>query len=187
MTAACRYRRSILILALGLPALGEALAAQDPALAGSRGRVFLRATPQMATGRLVDTSPDSIWLDVGPDGTIGLGRDEIGRAERFMGVRGHTRPGALIGFGARAALGAIIGSTASTEDVDSGTFAVIFGLGLGAGGALLGAVIGSSVRREHWVPIVAWDSQPEGGTLHLGFRFALPGAFGYPRNEAVKP
>ncbi|HET9512772.1 MAG TPA: hypothetical protein VFO95_02505 [Gemmatimonadales bacterium] len=149
--------------------------------------MFLRATPQMATGRLVNTSPDSIWLDVGPDGTIGLGRDEIGRAERFMGVRGHTRPGALIGFGAGAALGAIIGSTASTEDVDSGTFAVIFGLGLGAGGALLGAVIGSSVRREHWVPIVAWDSQPEGGTLHLGFRFALPGAFGYPRNEAVKP
>ena len=170
----CRYRRLILIFAFGLPAVGKGLAAQDSPLAGSRVRVFLQATPQMANGRLVSTSADSIWLDVGPEGTVGIGRDEIGRAERFMGVRGHARQGALIGFGAGAALGVIIGSTASTEDVDSGTFAVFFGLGLGAGGALLGAVIGSSVRREHWVPIVAWDAQPDGGTLRLGFRFPFP-------------
>jgi hypothetical protein len=122
----------------------------------------------------VSASADSIWLDVGPEGTVGIGRDEIGRAERFTGVRSHARQGALIGFGAGAALGIVLGSTASTEDVDSGTFTLFFGLGLGAGGALLGGVIGSSVRREHWVPIVEWDPEPDGPTLRLGFRFPLP-------------
>jgi hypothetical protein len=169
-----RYLRLLLVLAISLTVCAQGLAAQDPPLTGSRVRVFLRATPQMAIGRLVSASADSIWLDVGPEGTVGIGREEIGRAERFMGVRGNARQGALIGFGAGAALGVIIGSTASTEDVDSGTFAVFFGLGLGAGGALLGAVIGSSVRREHWVPITAWDAQPDGGTLRLGFRFPFP-------------
>ena len=147
-----RTARSMLLVSLLLPAAGAAQAPPGlPPLAGIASGKTIRAK----------TSPERTYVGaytpVG-DGRLGI-RPEGGPTDtlrlseiRELSVRGrHTKTGAIIGGVAGAAFGTfiavIVNALCETDSCDGAEPFVIAIPAFGAGGALLGAAVGSAFPR----------------------------------------
>jgi len=145
--------------------------AADEATAGSRLRVTSAAAPSgRVTGTLVGLDDAALTLRLsGKRGDLRLPRDSVSRIE-ISRRRGNRGKGALVGFLAGAALGAVVGAaSADTGDLFSpgeaaGAVAVIFA----PAGALLSTVFSHS---EEWEP-TSYDGLRVKDGLRLGISIA---------------
>ncbi len=144
-----------LAIALSLSPLARSTAQEGRAVPGARVRIWLGSCTgceRRVTGTLLSVWPDSMAVQSGPNATIGpLGL--VHRVDVAVGTQTMTREGAVLG----AALGALTAATAWQPCTDTGFMACLvhpsrkFTAVLGAaGGALVGLVIGSSIRMDTW-------------------------------------
>jgi hypothetical protein len=120
---------------------------------GARLRVWPRGAARPTIGTLQEV--DSVALSVvTPGGELLLPRDSIVRVELSQGMHSDAMHGlgigAVIGGGAGAAFGLLLGQATEDQDVSSAELAVA---GAGAGGILGGLVglgIGALTRSERW-------------------------------------
>jgi hypothetical protein len=109
------------------------------------------------TGTLVQLTADTVVI--APGGAVPLNEDW--RLEQSVGSRGHGGKGAALGAVIGAMTGAVIGAVTWQPCTETGWFACfmhpsqeaqVAGVAVlgGAAGALVGFVIGKSVRTEAW-------------------------------------
>lgn len=174
------------------PAVGQA---QRPPAVGARVRVVLPAGGGQAQrhvyGRLFRLGgggggggEDSVLILTGDFGarqdTLAFALSEGGpRLERAVAGRGHGGTGAILGGLVGAVAGGAIAAASYRPCTQQGLFACLMypseqaqtaaGAVLGgAGGALVGLLIGSSIRSETWAPV-------RGAGVHL---MIAPGSMG---------
>ena len=150
--------------------------------AGSRVRVTTApASPGRRIGSLVSLDTDSLrYRRWDTTSVIALPLASVARLERSTGRRSNTGRGAMIGGLIGAGFGLFLGIAASTdnsgwwevgvEDVAAATALV------GAGGAGVGALVGSLSRRDRWEPVplaprVAGKLRPSRNITGLTLRF----------------
>ncbi|HXM38656.1 MAG TPA: hypothetical protein VN908_08365 [Gemmatimonadales bacterium] len=158
------------VCALITPAAGQT---EPPPAVGARVRVVLPAAAGHAEryviGRLFHLGKDSVLILTGDFGarqdTLAFALGEGGsRLERPVAGQGHGRTGAALGAVVGAITGAAIGTAAYRPCEPQGFFACImypseaeqtaaYAVLGGAGGALVGLIIGSSIRSERWMPV----------------------------------
>jgi hypothetical protein len=103
---------------------------------------------------------DSLFLRVSTGGVQAWPWRNVVRVERFVGRRGHSGLGALIGAGVGLAAGIPLGIIAKRESqfIQIGTGeAILIAASFTAAGAGLGALVGLGVRSDRWqtVPLAA--------------------------------
>ncbi|MGH7730333.1 MAG: hypothetical protein ACRENJ_03695 [Candidatus Eiseniibacteriota bacterium] len=146
-----------LLLPLALAMTPGAAAGQAPGTMTSGDRVRIRlAQPGAAwrTGRLVRLTRDSLVF-VTPDGRDqrALAQAAVARFQMSRGWRSRARTGALIGGVAAAGATVALGFAVGTDfEVDPGALAAA-SLFFGAGGALVGALVGRQFSAERWVDV----------------------------------
>lgn len=162
-------------LALGLP-LGALAAQETPALtAGARVRViappvcnYAEAAPcfRRVVGTLESLQADTVVIapDSAPAQVINLSDGQ--HLEMSLGLRGHGGTGALIG--------AIVGLVVVHQSWQScggceGEVPLVGALLGVAGGASLGAITGSLIRSEVWVPVQTAGIRIVAGPGRAGF------------------
>jgi len=127
------------------------------------------------TGRLVRLTPESLFI-VSPDGRDRLARSHatVSRFQMSRGWRSRARAGALLGGVAAAGATVALGfAVAQDFEVDPGEV-VAASLLFGAGGALVGALVGKRFSAERWADVPRpWASRgPPGRSLGVEVRFA---------------
>ena len=138
----------------------------EPAL---RLRLRLHDSPGMEhEGTLLRSSPDSLWI-VEEDSreTLRYARTSLLQVESYTGSTAATGKGALIGGGVGLATSIGLIAAYSSEATEGSTVALVLGTAVfTAGGAFLGAIVGSAIKKEKWVDASS-----------LGFSFeASPGS-----------
>lgn len=162
METIMKYAFSILALALVFPASGEA---QSGTLAaGTRIRV---TSPSDDLKRHVTTVSevrgDSIVV-AGRAGSRTIALTDVTALDISTGTRNRAMRYGLIGFGAGAAIGAVLGDKAHDDcsdnelgfcpvPVSDGQFAGMSAAIFGAAGLLTGAIVGSFQRTDRWEPL----------------------------------
>ncbi len=147
----------LVFLQLVLVLESQSLAAQVEA--GSRIRVTtMPSSPGRRIGTLVSLDQDTLrWSRWDTTSVIKVPIASVARLERSIGRRSNTGRGAMIGGLIGAGFGLFVGVAASTDDtgffeVGVGEIAALTGI-FGAGGAGVGALIGSLSTRDRWVPV----------------------------------
>ena len=106
-------------------------------------------------GTLLRSNPDSLWLlGQGVGDTLAVGRAKAARIQTFNGRTSEAGKGALIGggVGVAIALGLIAAYSSDLENPNAGY--LLLGTAIfGAGGALIGALIGGLIRKDDWVDV----------------------------------
>lgn len=152
------YATSFLLL-LAVPAV---FAAQD---AGPRVRLTTAGAPALV-GTLVGSDADSLRLRIpGEPTSVAVARSRVRRLEISRGWRRATVAGAALLAPAGALAGAVLaGRSAPTPrgysalDLYDGETRTLTGAWIGGAiGLVVGAVIGSQVRRERWED---WPQRP---------------------------
>jgi hypothetical protein len=140
-------------LLLGVPSLGAQIEA------GARVRVTTQpASPGRRIGSLVSLDGDSLrYSRWDTTSVIALPLTSVDRLERSIGRRSNTGRGAMIGGLIGAGFGLFLGVAASTDnsgwwEVGVDDIAVATAI-VGAGGAGVGALIGSLSKRDRWEPV----------------------------------
>ena len=174
------------ILAAALTALAvtaTAVAQQPPQLAPTVVRVLLvrpgtRDTAVLATGNLQRLTSDTVTVvstSIAQPGPHTIALNDANRLEVRMQRRSYAVHGAFFGALAGAIAGYLIASAAWTPCTQTGPFACMFyptrdeqggyGLVVGlAGGAGLGAIVGSTIHHDTWAPLAV----PKRGAVALG-------------------
>ena len=142
------------LLQVGVLLEAQALPAQVEA--GSRVRVTTApVSPLRRIGSLVSLDSDSLrYSRWDTSSVIALPLASVARLERSTGRRLNTGRGAMIGGLIGAGFGLFLGIAASTDnsgwwEVGVDDIAAVTAI-LGAGGAGVGALIGSLSRRDRW-------------------------------------
>ncbi len=137
--------------------------AATPLAAGTRVRVFTAVQRRDAiTGVVVSHSADSLVVRSDADfSTVALASAQVARVDVSRGRHTQMRKSAAFGLLGGAAIGAVIGlTTFAGTSCDADAFCLIpgpeFGAAVGAtlfgaGGALIGTLVGSH-EREQWGP-----------------------------------
>lgn len=172
----------LLLTAFSDAALGQPAPPIGP---GARVRVSHtdRCCRSPQVGTLVSVSADSVVLRAGREpatAVVALPKRAVSSLALGYDAGHYTRRGAAIGAGTGVVVGITLGLTVNCEDDDicqsfRPYFAAVGGAIFGAGGLVLGALIGRSIVREQWVPIplpdrVGLAPAPGGG---LAVRLAL--------------
>ena len=155
-----RTGRPLLALAMMLGAALPALAAAQRAAelpAGARVRAYAVGPFEPATGTVVRTSSDTLWVrhDARTD-TAAIALAGLRLLERSHGHKRRVGRGAAIGLAVGAAIGAVVGA-ASAPDPETCSIvcprpagaAMIVGVAGGVPGAIIGMIAGAR-RREVW-------------------------------------
>ena len=173
--------RRVLLLLL-IPLSFTSLAAQDTLTAGDKVRVTTEE--ERVVGSLVSLDDNQLTLTTeARDSSLVLPLASLTKLEVSRGQKSMAGRGALIGLGAGAAVGvgtalvACAGGDCNTDGDITGALA----LGLGAGGALvgagIGALIGSSIKVDRWetVPLdrISVSLTPRGGGLEVSAKFVF--------------
>jgi len=146
--------------------------APEPAL---RLRLRLHDSPGTEhEGTLLRSSPDSLWIvEEDSQETLRYARSSLLQVQSYNHSTPATGKGALIGGG--IGLAAAIGLTAaySSEAEEGSTGAFVLGTAVfTAGGALLGAFIGSAIKKEVWVDAsglgFSFEASPESMKMSVG-------------------
>jgi hypothetical protein len=148
---------SLLLIGLLWPSSVEAQATRLWINEGERIRVSVGTTAEVF--RFIGFDHDTVALQRrSAMQVVRLPLNSIARIEAPMRSRGPlARQGALIGFVLGAAIGAFAGSSSGDDPEDgylsmtAGEKAFLGGAIFGAGGAALGALVGSRIPTEHWV------------------------------------
>jgi hypothetical protein len=114
---------------------------------------------------------DSIWISPRQAGReVALPLPEVARFEVSREQSPRTWSGAGIGFLAGAIIGAALGAKEGSEQGDTGARIAVDGIAVGCLGMALGALVGHSVRDDHWTTIWSRDvrSPQREGSLGLG-------------------
>jgi hypothetical protein len=137
-----------------------------PPAPGERVRYSVSDKANPTTATVVDAGPG--WMVVRPHRgrDVRLATDGLTRLEVARGRRSRAAEGAGLGFLTGAAVGGVLGLTACLDAAPSDRFGFSpqndycsggnAGLGLvtagvfGAGGAALGALVGVSIKTDHW-------------------------------------
>lgn len=186
--------RSLGLLVLAATTSAGALRAQAPAVEpGDRVRVTLEADGRIV-GDLGRIDASGIFLIDGRGGRA-IGLDRIAGIERRIGRKNYIGRGALIGGGVAFAVGGTFGALVVNGVCDEAggcgedtiPAILVFGGIAGAGGALVGALIGAAASHDIWeaarVPPPAPDAGPAlrlglvptgGGGVGVGVRW-VPG------------
>jgi hypothetical protein len=127
--------------------------------AGSRVRVTTApASPGRRIGTLVSLDRDTLrWSRWDTTSVITVPVASLARLERSTGRRSNTGRGAMIGGIIAGGFGLLLGIGASTDDsgwweVGVDDIAVVTAI-FGAGGAGVGALVGSLSTRDRWEPV----------------------------------
>lgn len=155
-----------------LVAVASPLAAQPDRLValGDRVRIVAPETGyKRLVGQVLATTPDALSLRV--DGSVGefeVARSDILSISRSVGYRRNTLRGIRIGVPVGAFAGLWFGPKQKVVDGApvGGSPVPRNALTGGVAGVLIGALLGSFIRSDDWVPILA---QP--GTPGLSLRF----------------
>lgn len=153
-----------------------------PGIAGAEGarfqgeRVRLRLAGDYQIGALVRADHDSVVIRHEDGGILAARSDVISALERSEGSRGHPGIGALVGAVCGLVVGAIIvreegGSTTLLGGVGTGNVTpIMIGPLLGAG---VGALAGTYIRTEQWVPMPRpWNTTPD-ASIHVALTIPL--------------
>lgn len=146
------------VTALALTVSGHECLAQDDSRTQRLARVTVDSAfgDRRLTGRIADTSPDSITLVLDHGGRVSIPRDHVTRLELSQGTRARTGKdavtGALIGLGAGAAVGVVYYASLQGDDFFQVGPEVIVASALGGGiwGLAVGAVVGALSREPDW-------------------------------------
>jgi hypothetical protein len=148
----------LVFLQLALVLEAQLLAAQVEA--GSRVRVTTTpSSPGRRIGNLVSLDRDTLrWSRRDTASVITVPITSVARLERSTGRRSNTGRGALIGGLIGAGFGLFLGIAASTDnsgwwEVGAEDVAAVTAI-VGAGGAGVGAIIGSLSKRDRWEPVL---------------------------------
>ena len=160
----------------------ETPTAQVPLRPGERVRVTghfcqpfysncVKGSPQQYVGTFVTWNADALFMESNGD-TLTVPQDSITTLEVSMGRRSQAGVGAGIG----GLTGAVIGATVSLATCD-GFFpphvcALVGGLVFGAGGALVGVIVGANKKTERWVSVPLNRLRVSFGPLHAA-RFVV--------------
>ena len=159
----------LVLLQVGLLLEAQALPAQVEA--GSRVRVTVAPpSPGRRIGRLVSLDSDSLrYSRWNTTSVTALPLASVARLEQSTERHSNTGRGAMIGGLIGGGFGLFLGIAASTDnsgwlDVGVGEIAAITAI-VGAGGAGVGALIGSLSKRDRWEPVPL--TPPGAGKLRL--------------------
>jgi hypothetical protein len=170
------------LVPLQLVILVEAQSLTAQVEAGSRVRVTtVPASPGRRIGILVSLDRDTLrWSRWDTTSVIAVPVASVARLERSTGRRSNTGRGAMIGGLIGAGFGLFLGIAASTDnsgwwEVGADDIAAVTAI-VGAGGAGVGALIGSLSKRDRWEPVpltprVAGKPRPTGNITGLTLRF----------------
>jgi len=150
-------RASTLMWSLAICAATHQLGAQpaEPVAAGARIRVTAPAVGLVRVpGRLEAFDGDSLVLV--PDSAIGAVHLALAGVRVFevsRGRRRHIAAGVALGYALMFGLG--LAGHPGMEHTDAGPFAEAIGYGLryGTPVAILGGILGASIRTERWEPV----------------------------------
>ncbi len=156
-----KYAFSILALALVFPAIGEAQS--ETLTTGTRIRVTSPSDDLKGhVTTVTDVRGDSIVV-AGRAGSRTIALTDVTALDISTGTRTRAMRYGLIGFGAGAATGAVLGYTAQDDcsdelgfcpiPVSDARFAAASAAVFGAIGLLTGAVVGSFQRADRWEPL----------------------------------
>jgi hypothetical protein len=151
---------SCLVAAVVLGPVAMAAAQDAPATLaryqGAQARFVWATEPgALKRGTLVRGDGTSITFAVAGEGEVTLPTTSVSRLDIYAGKKRRTWPGLVAG----AAVGIALGFTANVDAVacqDSYTTACSRGEALatyGAGGALLGALVGTLIQSDRWTPV----------------------------------
>ena len=152
-------------------------------------RIRITAPPlglENQTARVVSVRVDSLFLQVVPAETLAVAIAGVTRLEMSTGRRRHALQGAGIGGLAGVAVGAWLGLTGGDDRRSFGrvTFtseekAVIYGVGLGVTGLVIGAIAGDLRVSERWtsVPLGSATATPAVRVGRGGARLAVSVSF----------
>ncbi len=123
------------------------------------------ARPEHSVGTFVTWNADTLVMESNGD-IIALPLDSVTTLEVSVGRKSHAGVGAGIG----GLTGAVIGATVSLATCD-GFFpphvcALVGGFVFGAGGALVGVIVGASKKTERWVSVPLNRLRVSFGPLH---------------------
>jgi|GEM_PF-3555933 len=121
---------------------------------GSLVRVF---SPAKTTGALISVNTDSLVLKDESGERVAVPRHRINKLEVFKGIENGTLDGAAVGLVSGFVIGGIAGLmilapdfTFSSNDEEQFRRATLTFLLFTGGGLLIGAGIGSRIRKERW-------------------------------------
>lgn len=126
-----------------------------PPAPGVRIRLRLDDSPHLLQGNFLKSSPESLWfVRQGSRDTLAFARSRLLQVQSKTGSTAATGKGALVGggVGLLTALGLIaVYSAAYSSGVDDPKVLILWTGRFVAGGALLGTVVGSMVKKRAWV------------------------------------
>jgi len=178
-------RVSCLVAALGLGPATMAAAQDAPATLaryqGAQARFVWTTEPgSVKRGTLVRGDGTSITFALPGEGEVTLPTTSLSRLDVFAGKKRHTWHGLAAGL----AVGVALGFTSKVDSVackDSYTTACSRGEALatyGAGGALVGALVGTFIQSDRWTPVAlgtlrtpVTSAGGKGPPLRLGVTF----------------
>jgi hypothetical protein len=138
-----------------------------PARAEPALRLRLRLDGTQHEGDFLQSSPDSLWMieDQSRD-TLRYARSSLLQVQSYKGSTSASGRGALIGGGVGLAAAVGLIAAYSSEANEGSTGGLILGTAIfTAGGALLGAIVGSLFKKEEWVDApnlsISMDASPE--------------------------
>ena len=158
---------TIIVAVLAFTPLASARA-QVPVRPGARVRVTghfrqplygncVRSSPQQYVGTFVTWEADTLVTESNGD-ILALPLDSVATLEVSLGRRSQAGLGAGIGSVTGAVIGVVVGAASCTDEVFEAfvipaACAAAGGVIFGAAGALLGALIGATIRTERWVSV----------------------------------
>lgn len=157
----------LLIVAFASPLLAQS---DRVVTLGDRVRIVAPETGyRKLVGDVVATTPDALSLKV--DGSVGefeVARDDILTISRSVGHTRNTLRGIRVGLPAGAFAGIFFGPKQKPGEGSAVPRNALVG---GVAGVIGGAIIGSFVRSDEWVPILAQpkSSGPLGAGLSIRF------------------
>ena len=153
-------RVTLTLLAVGALTKAQAQTQQLPPI-GARLRVFHDSSVEVGTLRAVDSGRFLVLAMRGRDTSL-IALSSISGLDVSVGRKAHAARGAIIGGLLGALAGFVTAATVSNSSAPNGepfNNAPVLGVGailavaFGLPAAGIGAVVGESVKTDHWVPI----------------------------------